>query len=446
MQLAAWIVLCLMAAFLLRARARVLITAVLCLWMLVPAVGSPLITGVGSGPLSLHAASWLILAIFIARMLHDPWSVHVALARHFFQFLTLAVVMAAAFLASATSGAGGGMVLLVDQIVVPVVFCLVLLAEADRAGGLVAILRTVILTLVAIVCVIAIAQWLTNSFLFYESGYTNDYWFRRNSGRWMATLDQPLALSLVIALSAPLVAGLKRIWLQVLLLALMVVGVLITQSRVGLAALAVTVVVTLLFAKFRVWIKAAMLVGAAAGAAAIMASPLIAGVAARVVDDAGSAQARSLARDYFLTRWSDYALAGEGIGSSYRLARQIGLETSFENPILMYSLDVGIIFALLYFGAMLAIVVLKGPRNGYKGLLLAGIMAVIIPQTYSSLATRSAAAIIVWTVLAMVIIAGDEAQDRARVLRARQERGEAAAAEAASPRGSLIPAGPAGEQ
>ena len=39
-----------------------------------------------------------------------------------------------------------------------------------------------------------------------------------------------------------------------------------------------------------------------------------------------------------------------------------------------------------------------------------GIMALVIPQTYSSLATRSAGGIVVWTVLAMVVIATDEAR------------------------------------
>ncbi|MHA7223718.1 hypothetical protein ACX80S_15590 [Arthrobacter sp. RHLT1-20] len=444
MQLALWIGLCLLAAFLLRTRARVPIGAVLCLWMLVPAVGTSLITGVSFGPLSFHAATWLVLSIFLIRMLHDPWSVQAALARHFFLFLTLGVVMTAAFLATAMSSTGGGIVLLVDQIVVPVLFCLLLLAEAGRAGGLVSMLRTVVLTLVALVCLIAIAQWLTHSFLFYEFGYSNVYWFGRDSGRWMATLDQPLALSLAISLAAPLVAGLKQAWLQALILVLMVVGVLITQSRVGLASLAVTVAATLLLARMRAWIKVAMVVGAAAAAAGIMVSPLVAGVAARVVDDSGSAQARSLALEYFLSRWNAYALAGDGIGSSYRLATQVGLETSFENPILMYSIDFGIVFALLYFGSMAVIVIRKGPRNGYKGLMLAGIMAVIIPQTYSSLATRSAAGILVWTVLAMVIIAGDEVQDRARGQRARQAHDEAAAADASRPLDALTPAGPAG--
>ncbi|MCU1549208.1 MAG: O-antigen ligase like rane protein [Arthrobacter sp.] len=414
MQLPLWIGLCLSAAFLFRTRVRLLLGAVLGLWFLVPAVGSSVLTGVLSGPLAVHAATWLVLSIFLVRMLHDPRSVQLALARHFLLFLTLFLVMAAAFMASATSPDGGGIVLLVDQIAVPVLFFLVLLSEATRGGGLVQLLRALLLSLVALVCVIAVAQWLTGNVLFYESGFRTQYWFGRNSGRWMATLDQVLALSLVICVAAPLVAGLKRLWLQVALLALMAVGMLICQSRVGLAALAVVTVATLLWARRPGWVKVATLLPMAGAAAAIMASPLVAGVAGRVADDSGSGQARGLALDYFLSRWNDYAVAGLGIGSSYRVAVQAGLETSFENPILMYSIDFGLLFAFLYFGSMVVLVVRSGFRNGYPGLPLAGVMAVVIPQTYSSLATRSAAGIVVWTVLAMVVIATDEARERAR--------------------------------
>src|SRR5438034_10900729 len=105
MQLAIWIGLCLAASVLFRTRVRVLLAAGLCLWILVPAVGSALLTGVTSGPLSVHAATWLVLSIFVIRMLHDPWSVHEALARQFFLFLSLALVLVAAFLASALSSA-----------------------------------------------------------------------------------------------------------------------------------------------------------------------------------------------------------------------------------------------------------------------------------------------------------------------------------------------------
>ncbi|PVZ59004.1 hypothetical protein [Arthrobacter sp. H-02-3] len=411
MQLAAWIGLCLAAAFFFRRKVRVPAAAVLALWLLVPAIGSATVTGVSSGPLSVHAATWLVLSIFLVRLFHDPGSLRVVLGRHFPLFLILGVVMAAAFLATSTSDTGGGMVVLVDQIAAPVLFFLLLLSDAVRGGGLVVMLRSVLLALVALACAVAVAQWLTGRVLFYESGFKTQYWFARDYGRWMGTLDQPLALSLAIAVAAPLVAGLTRQWLQAGLLGLMAVAMLISQSRVGLVALAVATVMVVLFVRRPVWVKTVMLTVMTGAIMAIMASPLVAGVAARVANDTGSGEARGVAVEYFLSRWSDFAVAGQGIGSSFRLAAQAGLKSSFENPTLMYGIDFGLLFALLYFGSM-AVMVLRGLRTGYPGLALAGIMAVVIPQTYSSLATRSAAGIVIWTVLAMVVIATDEARAR----------------------------------
>ncbi|MGO4805582.1 hypothetical protein AB4089_10685 [Arthrobacter sp. 2MCAF15] len=418
MQLAAWIGVCLAAAFLFRKRVRVPLAAVLGLWLLVPAIGSATLTGVSSGPMSVHAATWLVAAVFLVRLLHDPASIRTVLGAHFLLFLVLGLVILAAYLATSTSGNGGGMVLLVDQIVVPVLFFLLLLADAVRGQGLVAMLRTVLLGLVALVCAVAVAQWLSGNVLFYEAGFKTQYWFARDAGRWMGTLDQPLALSLVVAVAAPLVAGLTRQWLQAGLLALMAVGMLISQSRVGLVALAVAIVVVVLFARRPVWVKTAMLLVMTGVGAAIMVSPLVAGVAGRVADDTGSSEARGIALEYFLGRWSDFAVAGQGIGSSYRVAVQAGLQTSFENPTLMYGIDIGLLFSVLYFGAM-AVLVCRGMRTGYPGLTLAGIMALVIPQTYSSLATRSAAGIVIWTVLAMVVIATDEARAHRASTRAR---------------------------
>ena len=448
MQLAAWIGVCLAAAFLLRKRVRVPLAAVLGLWLLVPAIGSATLTGVSSGPMSVHAATWLVATIFLVRLLHDPASLRMVLGAHFLLFLILGLVIVAAYLATSTSANGGGMVLLVDQLVVPVLFFLLLLADAVRGAGLVVMLRTVLLALVALVCAVAVAQWLSGNVLLYEAGFKTQYWFARESGRWMGTLDQPLALSLFICLAAPLLGGVKRRWLQLLLLALMAVGMLISQSRVGLAALAVTVVATVIFAPWRTWTKAAMLLVVGAGGA-LIASPLVAGVAARVADDSGSAEeARGLAFEYFLGRWGDYAVAGEGSGASFLLGERAGLETSFESPTVMYSVDFGVLFALLYFGSM-AVLVLgaalrTGIRSGYPGLLLAGLMAVVIPQTYSSLATRSAAGILVWTVLAMVVVAAQEGRKGARQERAgAAPAGAATAGASAESRGSRVFSGDA---
>ena len=270
----------------------------------------------------------------------------------------------------------------------------------------------------SVACVVAVLQWRTNQVLVYQAGYSSQYWFERQSGRWMGTLDQPLALSLAISVAAPLVAGLRRKVLQAALLVLMVVGCLVTQSRVGVIAVALSVVATVLLARGRPWVKVVML-GALAGAgAAIVASPLVDGLAARLADDSGSAQAREVAFQYFLRHWSDYILGGEGMGASFRLAAHSGLASSLENPLLMYSVDIGVAAAVLYFGSMLVLVLRGGLHPGYPGLVLAGVLALVVPQTYSSLATRSAAGILVWTVLAMVAIAGDEAQRRAGQQRA----------------------------
>ncbi|WP_120522815.1 hypothetical protein [Arthrobacter celericrescens] len=407
-RLALWVLCCFGFAWLFRRRIRWVIAAVLGLWMLVPTVGSPLITGVDSGSLSMHAASWLIFAAFIVRLAHDPVSLRRVLAREFFLFMGLALVVAAGFLASRTSQEGGGMVLLVDQILAPVLFFLILLSAALTDPGLVTALRTMLLTLVALTCVIALVQWLTHSVLFYEEGFLTQYWFNPDTDRWMGTLDQPLALSLAICVAAPLVAGLKHNSLQALLLILMITGVLVTQSRVGLFVVGFSVVAVVLFAKRRAWVKVGFLAVLSVATWFIVQSPLVAGVAQRLEDDTGSAEARGRALEYFVAHWSDYFIAGQGIGASYRVAVQGGLETSFESPLVMYSIDFGIVFALLYFGMMAYLVLKHATRHHFRGLTLAGLLAVAVPQTYSSLATRSAAAILIWTVFAMLVMAGDE--------------------------------------
>lgn len=439
-QLWVWIICCFLAALVLRRRIRVAIGAVLALWVLVPAVGNPLITGVANGPLSVHAATWFILAILAVRLLHDPGSVTAVLGRHFALFLIMAMVILAAALSSLTSLAGGGMVLLVDQIAAPVAFFLIMLSAAAGDEGLVSMVRAVLIGLAAVAGLVALAQWLTHSVLFYEAGFRTQYWFNPGTDRWMGTLDQPLALSLLISVTAPLVAGLSRNALQSVLLVLMVVGVLITQSRVGILVVALSVAAVVVFAKRRIWVRVVLLAVLSVATWLIMTSPLIEGVVARFEDDTGSAEARARALEYFLARWTDYLIAGQGVGSSYRVAVQGGLQTSFENPLVMYSVDFGIVFAVLYFGAMAILVLRNAGRHHYRGLTLAGILAVAVCQTYSSLATRSAAGIIVWTVLAMVVIAGESVAGQEQELAVASVHRPAHVAGGPADRPSLLPA------
>lgn len=404
-QLGAWIAICTVASVGLRRKPFVLVVVVLVLMFLVPTVGSSLITGQVNGPLSLHAATWLIFLTAGVQVLVNSEAFYKVLVREFFLFLVLSVVVVAGVLATQARGSGGGLVVLIDQVVAPVVLFAIIVSIGPGDLALVNRLRIVLLTLAALVSVVAVIQWSTHSVLFYEKGFETQYWFTTEQSRWMGTMDQPLALSFALCTVGALLAGTRRLAIQLPLLALFAMGVLTTQSRVGILTFLAVVLFVVMRSKAKFLAKAIMLSLLLVTGYLFYSSPLAAGVLGRFTDDTGSGQAREAAGRFFLETWPQFILTGGGMTSSYRVGQTGGLGTSLESSILMYSIDVGVIFALMYFGSMV-IIVLRGltARVG-GGVAIAGILAVVIPQTYSSLATRSVAGIIVWTILAMVVVA-----------------------------------------
>lgn len=411
LQLGLWIVVCATAAIALRRRLFVLVVAVLVLMFLVPTVGSPLITGQYGGPLSMHAATWLIFLTLLVQMFFNPTALSRVVARNIYIFLILAVVIAAAVLAT-REGRGGGLVVLIDQVVAPVLLFILIVSMGPADPALFKKLRTVMLVLVAIVSVIALVQWSTHSAVFYEKGFATQYWFTPKQSRWMGTFDQPLALSFALCTLGALLIGIKRLAIQLPLLALFAAGVLTTQSRVGILIFLAVAVLVVLRSTAKSVAKAFMLCLLLGAGYFFSTSPLAEGVLGRFVDDTGSSQAREAATRFFLQVWPQFILTGGGMTSSYRVGETAGLGTSLESSILMYSIDVGILFALLYFGTMVFIVLRGLSAQVGGGLVLAGMLAVAIPQTYSSLATRSVAGVIVWTVLAMIVVCTEARADR----------------------------------
>lgn len=404
LQLGLWIAVCGTAAVAFRRRPFILVTAILALMFFVPTVGSPLITGQYGGPLSLHAATWLIFWTLLVQVMFNPTALATVISRNIYLFLVLTVVIAAGVLAT-REGRGGGLVVLVDQVVAPVLLFVIIIAMGRSDPALFKKLRRVLLVLVAIVAVIALVQWSTHSVLFYEKGYQSQYWFTPKQSRWMGTFDQPLALSFALCTLGALLVGINRLTIQLPLLALFAAGVLTTQSRVGILIFLVVAVLVVLRSKAKFVAKAFMLCVLLGAGYLFSTSPLAEGVLGRFVDDTGSSHAREAATKFFLDVWPQFILTGGGMTSSYRVGETAGLGTSLESSILMYSIDVGILFALLYFGTMVFIVLRGLSARVGGGVVLAGILAVVIPQTYSSLATRSVAGVIVWTVLALVMVA-----------------------------------------
>lgn len=411
LQLGLWIILCGTAAVALKHRPFILIAAVLALMFLVPTVGSPLITGQNGGPLSVHAATWLILLTVLVQTLHNSTEMARAVARNIYLLLILAVVAGAGVLAT-TEGSGGGLVVLIDQVIAPVLFFVLIVSISPENPNLIRSLRAVLLVLAATVSVIAIVQWSTRSVLFYEKGFSTQYWFNEDQTRWMGTLDQPLALSFALCTVGALLVGINRLTIQLPLLALFAVGVLTTQSRVGILIFLVVAVLVVLRSRAKFVAKAFMMCVLFTAGYFFSTTPLAEGVLGRFVDDTGSSQAREAATQFFLNVWPQFVLTGGGMTSSYRVGETGGLGTSLESSILMYSIDMGVVFALMYFGSMIFIVLRGLSARVSGGLVLAGILAVVIPQTYSSLATRSVAGIIVWTILALIAVATETGAER----------------------------------
>jgi hypothetical protein len=402
-QLAIWVVACAAIAFLTRDRPMIAVGLAAALWFLVPAIGGSVITGQGTGPLSSHPASWLVLTTFAMQAIYSGKKLAQVLARNILLYLVLAVVFAVAYVNTRYGTYGGGTVLLIDQILVPALVFILINVAATRRSLL--RLRTLFIVLAAAVVVVAIVQWSVKDTVFYAQEFAEQYWYNPKYDRWMGTLDQPLALSLVVCTVTPLLAAVRRWYLRIPLLGLMVVGALVTQSRLGIVLVLLGVVYVTLTTATTAGQRMAGITAVAGGAVALAFSPLAAGLLGRLENDTGSTRARELALNFFASNWSDYLLVGRGISSSYRVGSAAGLGTSLESSILMYSIDIGIVFALLYFGSMAYLLVRYRGSTLIRGAWVAGLLVLVIPMTYSALATRSVAGILVWGVLGLITAA-----------------------------------------
>lgn len=277
---------------------------------------------------------------------------------------------------------------------------------------------------------LAIAIWFGTVGQPYRLDFYDQYWFASSvaAGRMTATLDHPLVLSLLLVASTCAALSLRRIWVQIALCALLVSGVLVTESRTGLALIGLALVFQIVRSNVTTSRRLTLMAVVAVADIALLRSSVSAGVLGRIANDSGSAGARGDAWSIFAHVLPNYLAVGDGAGSSYGVAAAAGLTTSFESPVIMYTIDFGLVASVAYFGAITTIALsrrCKVPANTRLMVIctLAGVLS------YSSLATYSAASPIMWFVLGIVAL---EFSPSAR-------RSGLAAIRADSPQSSLTP-------
>jgi hypothetical protein len=134
-------------------------------------------------------------------------------------------------------------------------------------------------------------------------------------------------------------------------------------------------------------------------------SAIIEGLSARFANDTGSANARVVAAQFVFEHWSDFLLTGQGLISSYTIARNAGLQTSLENSYLMYVIDTGFLLATLFFGAQLAIVGRYGFQRAVRGVTLAALVGTLLQHTFSAAAFANTTGTLIWSALGLVVVA-----------------------------------------
>lgn len=403
--LAAWLAVCLVVAWVLRARPVWALALVLVLWTSVPAVAGHHLTGLRSGALGFHPATWLVLVVFGVQLLVNPGPLADSVVRYGPVQLGMVVFALAAFLTSRATGSGGTRLLL-DQIVGPVLLWCLVVAYAHADVRALRLLRNTVLLTMAAQSALTLVQSLLGSSIFWAADFLNIYWFDpETTERWFGTSDSPLVLSLGLVVAGCLALGVRSSAVRFGLFVLYLLGMLVTQSRTGAAALIVVVAFSVLRARMALWTRALTVTALAVATYFVATSSLVAGVSGRIANDTGSTDARIRAYAFVADHWTDFFATGQGLVSSYSVARDAGLQTSLESAYLMYAVDTGIVLATLYFGVQLALVFRYATQRALVGGTLAALSGTLLQHTFSSVAFSNFDGTFIWTALGMVVVA-----------------------------------------
>ncbi len=399
--LLAWIAVCGLLAVAFHRRPVLLVCLTLTLATLVPAIAGYEITGVSN---SLTPAVWLIFALFVVQVFLHPRAFGEALVRRFVFIAICLLIVAVAVYETKVGNNGHGLVKIFIQVFSPLLAFWVLAASSLRGEEDVAgmVVRTV-LRLAAVESVIALLQYSADSGLVFSKAYSHAYWYVPGYDRWMGTTDSALDLAVFLAAAITMLKSVRSSLVRSAGALLFLAGILVTQSRTGVFVGVLATVYVLLSSRSYALGKVVSLGVLAVVGAYAASTQLGAGVADRVngTDATGlsSTRGREDAYGYFAGHFQHYILSGGGIDSSYKLASDLGLASSFESAFIIYSLDLGVLFAALFFLSQI-VVALRSAARDKTGAWVAALVVIGVCQTFSSIGSANALGLLIFVLLA----------------------------------------------
>lgn len=276
-------------------------------------------------------------------------------------------------------------------------------------------LARIVVAIAAAEAVVALAVWagvLPQPFADAHASFT--YWWDPEFARALGTTDSPLALAGLALIAIPLLLTIRSSVLVLALGSLLMATIAAAESRGAMLIGVVAFIVVLV--RRRVSFLSTLTLATAAVATVVaviaLAPDLVSGLGAKLSDDNGSANARLLGLTHGFPVALENPVVGGGYGSSSAVARELGLGTSFENPVVMTALDWGLAGAIALVVAQLLAVRRGLLCQGVPGSAVAGLAFVVYLQTYSSYALGSGTLVLLWIVLGLSLAPHPTGRDR----------------------------------
>ncbi|GAB2977649.1 O-antigen ligase family protein [Frigoribacterium salinisoli] len=364
-------------------------TVAVAFYVFVPLASSQLVVGVALGQLALlHPSTLLVLIQLAMSLLLDGRRFFSALGSVPLMTVAVGLFMTLAVFSTYPVTGLGGLTIVLHQVLAPFgVFLLVQQLDTRAARRLVQAFLAfcaVQALLVVLVAIGVVGQPYAATLRATFSWYALD----AAGGRALGTADHPLVLGMLLALAIPFVTVLQRVWLQVALSGLFVLGVVLAQARTSLALAVVAVAALVIRSSLSRRARGALVVGLLIAGAFAVSSSLTAGLSERLRDDGGSADGRLRAWSNAFDLWGSNLTLGSGPGASAQAAFAAGLGTSFENPLLMYAVEYGVLGTLaLFIGMFVVLRHRAGTSSAVSGATVAALVAIVAVHSFSSLAT-----------------------------------------------------------
>lgn len=409
-----WVSLCVcVSALLVDRQPHVLVALILVIRLALPSTAGRLITGAWEGAVAIHPSSILTLVV-LAFVLYSHFyaAISVFLRHRWCSYGLVSVVV----LAAVETALGQHLEVLLrflNVVVVPISLSFIILATL-RTWFQVRTVAMVIVVIAVVEALLGIAQSVLHSSLLFETYNRAQYWWPADNriDRALGTVDSPLDLAFLCSVSIPLCMVFKGILSRSLVSGTLLLGVLASQSRLGLICSLFGISFVALYSILcdaNVRRSASSVVTAIVVPVSVVAVSLVtlgAGVLQRISgDDGNSSVRRAEALDYFWSRLSSRIFAGDGFGSSFELFGST-LRTSFESGYAIFVYDLGLIVVVVLVATQMC-AVWYGLRARALFLSFSLVLAIVISAGYSSFATQGPAGMLAWALVGMCVAARD---------------------------------------